>query len=127
MKIEFKYEPTEENTIKQLAGDLRGLKPLNRSSLIATLPTARMLKIEVHRLDQMFFMAGQTSTQQNDTTREAAFKLLEKTFGQVAIWAKLTDDDGSETKVIINETTKVLRDLPHDKLIIVMPVETVNE
>lgn len=126
-KIEFKYEPTEDNTIRQLSGELRGLKPLNRSNLIATLPTSKMLKIEVNRLDPLFFTAGQTSNGHNETTREAAFDKLVETFGQVSIWAKINDDDGNETKVIIRPTAKVVRDLPDTKLVIVMPVEIPDE
>jgi len=118
--VEFKYEVTPDNTIAQLAGELRGLKPLNRSRLIPQLNSNKLV-IEVSHLDHLFFGPGC-----NDCSRDVAFELLQETFSQTTIWAKLTSEDNDEVKMTIPKTTIVERIADDDKLIISIPVEIVK-
>ena len=118
--IEFKYDINPDNTIKQLSGELIGLKPLNRSQVIPEL-NGNTLVIEINRLDPMFFEKSKA----DEASREAAFDLLKTIFSQTLIWAKITHPDGKEIKMKINDTTDICRTGTDDKLIVAIPVELV--
>jgi hypothetical protein len=117
-KIEFKYDRTPENTAKQLAGELYGLKALNGSNLVPRL-SGNVLTIEAKGLNPAFFKNPQ------DLGRESAFAALEVIFNQTEIYGKITEDE-TEQKVLI-KPCKIIREGAADKLIIAMPVEKVNE
>jgi len=121
--IEFKYERTPENTARQLAGELRGLRPLNQSILI---PTVKDDKITVHvkRLSPVFFKPSDSSrfNPVDVTSRDEAFKALQETFSQTDVWVKV-DIDGNEIKGIIRPDTEINRVGEEDKLIIEFSME----
>ena len=123
-KIEFKYERTEENTAMQLAGDLRGLRPLNRSKLIPTIE-GNLLTVHVKGLDQMFFETTNKSRFDpvDVTSREEAFKVLVTTFSQTDIWLKMMNENETVVKAVIRPDTVINRVGDEDKLFISMLVE----
>jgi len=117
-EIEFKYDRTPENTARQLAGELFGLKALNKSNLKPRL-SGNVLTVEVKGLDPMFFK------QSNDLSRETAFKALEEVFNQTDIWGKITEGE-TEQKFIVRPC-KIIREGADDVLTFAVPVEIVNE
>jgi len=116
--IEFKYDRTPENTARQLSGELRGLKALNKSNIVPRL-SGNVLTVEVKKLDQFFFK------DQHDFSRETAFEQLKEIFNQTDIWGKITEGE-REQKLFI-KPCKITREGAADKLIIAMPVEVVDE
>lgn len=121
--IEFKYEKSDENVMKQLAGQLQGLKPLNRSTLNPTLD-GTILKLNVSYVDPELL--------RNCTDRDydGIFEVLGIMFSQAIIWGKITNEDETkpEIKIIINPDVKVELIEKKTKLIMhISDVEVLNE
>ena len=117
-KIEFKYNLSEENTALQMAGKLRGLKPLNASKITPSLD-GETLKMHIQGLNKNFF------GQKPDISRETAFESLKEVFNTTLIWAKLIEEDESEIKMKIHPTTELEWIGDKDELTITMGVELV--
>jgi len=122
--IEFKYDQTPENTARQLAGELRGLRPLNQSKLIPTLD-GNLLTVHVKGLNPAFFATSNKSRFDpvDVTSRDEAFKALVTTFGQTDVWLKMMGENETVVKAIIRPDVTVGRVGEDDKLIISMLVE----
>ena len=100
MNIIFKYtpngeRPSEELLMRELFGELRGLKALNISNINATLENDNTLRLHFAYLHHSFFSHGQRMD------RETAYKNLEKTFGVVDIFVTLseTDENGNTVEI----------------------------
>jgi hypothetical protein len=107
--VEFKYDRHPDMLVKQMSGELRGLKALNRSNLVAQLED-HTLSLHVKHLDQNFFIAGLSGVMpRTDTSRERAYELLKETFSQGRVWGRLIDENQIVRKFIIEEDAEVTR------------------